>query len=164
MDLKTQFLSIVFKPFSASTGTVAILTRLVVGYGFLQHGLAKAMNGSGRFAEILGGLGVPAPQLMSPLTIAAELGCGLAVLAGAFVPLMCIPMAVILIVAMVSVHLPFGFSSIKLQAVTPEIRFGPPGYEVILLYLVSLSVLAIFGAGPLSVDSLLRKWFKFERS
>lgn len=63
-------------------------------------------------------------------------------------------------VAMYYVHLPFGFSSIKLQAVTPEgIKFGPPGYEVILLYFVGLSVLAILGAGPVSVDSWLKRRF-----
>src|SRR5262245_42161851 len=105
---------------SASTGTVAILTRLIVGYGFLQHGYAKVANGPAHFAASLGGLGVPLPNIMSWLTIVAELVCGGAVLLGLFIPLVCIPMAIILIVALLYVHLPFGFSSIKLQAVTPE--------------------------------------------
>ncbi len=150
-----------FRPFTASTGAVSILTRLVVGFGFIQHGYAKVVNGPDRFALILGGLGIPAADLMSWVTIGAELFCGFAILIGGLVPLMCIPTAAILIVAMLYVHLPFGFSSIKLQAVTPDgIKFGPPGYEVNLVYLVCISTLIILGAGPLSVDSWLKKKFK----
>jgi len=145
-------------------GATIVLTRLVVGFGFLQHGFAKVMNGQGHFATSLQGLGVPAPEFMSWITIGAELICGAAMLIGALVPLICLPMVVILLVAMFVVHLPYGFSSVKLQAVTPDgITFGPPGYEVILLYLVSLLALFLFGAGPLSVDSLLRKRFKIKQ-
>jgi putative oxidoreductase len=71
-----------------------------------------------------------------------------------FTRLMCLPTAVILLVALFTVHLPFGFSSIKIQAVTSEgIKFGPPGYEVILLYLVCLTTLFLLGAGSISVDA-----------
>ena len=157
MDHRYRAFSLLFRPYTTSTGTVSFIVRLVVGYGFIQHGLAKVLNGPDRFAASLSGLGVPSPDIMSWVTIAAELLCGFAVLVGAFVPLMCIPMAVILVTAMLYVHLPFGFSSVKLQAVTSEgIKFGPPGYEVILLYLVCLSALVILGAGPLSVDGWLK--------
>ena len=47
-----------------------------------------------------------------------EIWGGLAVLLGALVPLSAIPMAAVLLVAVFTVHLPYGFSSIKLQAVT----------------------------------------------
>jgi putative oxidoreductase len=128
-----------------------------VGYGFVQHGVAKLLNGPDHFAANLAALGVPAPGIMSWITIISELGCGLAVLVGALIIPVSIPMVIILIVAMLRVHLPFGFSSVKLQAVTPDgIKFGPPGYEVILLYLVCLLTLNILGAGPLSVDSWLK--------
>ena len=39
--------------------------RLVVGYGFLAHGLAKWSKGPAAFASILHAVGVPAPQLMA---------------------------------------------------------------------------------------------------
>ena len=75
-------------------------------------------------------LGVPAPHLMGWLTILVEILGGLAVLLGALVPLASIPMAAVLLVAMVTVHLPYGFSSIKLLAVTAAgAQFGPPGFE-----------------------------------
>ena len=55
-----------------------------------------------------------------------------------------------------TVHLQFGFTSIKLMAVTSAgPQFGPPGYETDLLYIASLIALVFGGAGPLSVDSRL---------
>jgi len=93
---------------------------------------------------------------MAWATILVELIGGFAVLIGAFVWVASIPMAVVLLVAMFTVHLPYGFSSIKLVAVGGAgPRFGPPGYEVALLYLASLAALAVGGSGPLSINSLL---------
>jgi len=92
--------------------------RLIVGYGFMEHGVAKLARGSDAFPAILQALGVPAPHFMAWLTILVELFGGLAVLLGALVPLASIPMAAVLLVAMITVHLPYGFSSIKLLAVT----------------------------------------------
>ena len=37
--------------------------RLIVGYGFMQHGFAKLSRGPDMFAVILQGMGVPAPHL-----------------------------------------------------------------------------------------------------
>src|SRR5262249_60606377 len=85
---------------------------------------------------ILQALGVPAPHVMGWLTIVVEIGGGVAVLLGALVPLASIPMAAVLLVAMITVHLPYGFSAIKLQAVTAAgVQFGPPGFETYPLYL-----------------------------
>ena len=127
--------------------------RLIVGFGFMQHGSAKLSRGSDAFAIILHALGVPAPHFMARLTILIELLGGLAVMLGAFVTLVSLPMAALLLVAIFTVHLPYGFSSIKLIAVTPAgAQFGPVGYECNLLYLACLVALVIGGSGPLSVD------------
>lgn len=67
--------------------------RLIVGYGFMEHGFAKLSRGPDAFAAILQATGVPAPHLMSWLSILTELIGGLAVLLGAFVPLVSLPMA-----------------------------------------------------------------------
>ena len=97
--------------------------RLIVGYGFMEHGFAKLARGPEAFPAILHALGVPAPHLMGWLTILVEIVGGLAVLLGALVPLASIPMAAVLLVAAIAVHLPYGFSSIKLQAVTAAGRW-----------------------------------------
>ena len=127
--------------------------RLIVGFGFMQHGFSKLSRGSDAFVAILHALGVPAPHFMARLTILIELLGGLAVMLGAFVTLVSLPMAALLLVAIFTVHLPYGFSSIKLIAVTPAgAQFGPVGYECNLLYLACLVALVIGGSGPLSVD------------
>ena len=131
----------------------AIPLRLIVGYGFMAHGYAKVARGPDQFAAVLHALSVPAPQVMAWTTIAVELLGGLAVLVGALVPLVSVPMAGVLLVAMFKVHLAYGFSSIKLLSVT-EVgpQFGRPGYEVNLLYLACLATLVLGGSGPWSVD------------
>lgn len=144
-------------PMSLMRRWAPIPIRLIVGYGFNSHGYAKLSRGAGSFATILHGMGVPAPRLMSGLTIGVELLGGAAVLAGAFVAIASIPMSIALLVAAFTVHLPYGFSSVKLIAVTSAgAQFGPPGYEVDLLYLACLAALVLGGSGPLSLDDFLK--------
>ena len=132
--------------------------RLIVGLGFLEHGFAKLSKGPDVFVGILHTLGVPAPHFMAWLSILTELIGGLAVLLGAFVPLVSLPMAGLLFVAILTVHLPYGFSSIKLMSViSGRAQFGPPGYEVDLLYLACLAALVLGGSGPMAIDHYLRK-------
>lgn len=132
----------------------ALPIRLIVGYGFMAHGYAKLARGPEVFIGILHAMGVPAPAMMGWATIAVELLGGFCVLIGAFVPLVSLPMAAVLLVAAITVHLPYGFSSIKLQAFTAAgPRFGPPGYEVALLYLACLATLVLGGSGPFAIDS-----------
>ena len=139
--------------------------RLIVGYGFIAHGFAKLAKGPDAFASILHALGVPAPHLMAWATILTELLGGLAVILGSFVSLVSVPMAAVLLGAMFTVHLPYGFSSIKLMAVTTAgAQFGPPGFEVDLLYVACLAALALTGPGPLAIDSSLRRRNKVGRS
>ena len=132
--------------------------RLIVGYGFMEHAFAKLSRGPEAFTAILHTMGVPAPHFMAWLTIVTELIGGLAVVLGAFVPLVSLPMAVVLFVAMLTVHLPYGFSSIKLLSVmSGRAQFGPPGYELDLLYLACLAALVLGGSGPMAIDHYLRK-------
>jgi putative oxidoreductase len=132
--------------------------RLIVGFGFMEHGYAKLLKGPEAFVSILHSLGVPAPHLMAWLTILTELLGGLSVLLGALVAQISVPMAAVLLVAMFSVHWRYGFSSIKLVAVTPAgAKFGPLGYECDLLYLACLVALVLLGSGPLSIDAVLAR-------
>jgi len=127
--------------------------RLIVGYGFMEHGFAKLSRGPESFAAILHRLNVPAPQSMARVSILTEILGGAAILLGAFVVLASVPMAILLLTAVFTVHLRFGFSSIKLMTVTANgPQFGPPGYECNLLYLACLAALVLGGAGRLSID------------
>ncbi|MEO8523218.1 MAG: DoxX family protein [Caldimonas sp.] len=129
------------------------MLRLIVGYGFIVHGYAKFSRGPETFAVLLQALDVPLPFVSAWLTTLVELIGGLAILMGAFVPIVSLPMSIVLLTAMFTVHLPYGFSSVKLVEVSANgAKFGSVGYEVILLYLASLGALVLGGAGPLSVD------------
>ena len=130
--------------------------RLIVGYGFMEHGFAKLSRGVDSFAAILQAMGVPEPHLMARTTILIELFGGFAVILGAFVAIVSMPMTALLLVAIFKVHLPYGFSSIKLLAVTASgAKFGPVGYEVNLLYIACLAALVMGGSGPFAVDRLI---------
>jgi putative oxidoreductase len=124
----------------------------------MAHGFSKISRGPDAFADILQAIGTPAPHFMAWATILVELLGGLAVLLGAFVALASIPMAAILLVVIFTVHLPYGFSSIKILAVTATgASFGPPGYETNLLYLACLAALVLGGSGPLSIDGFIKR-------
>lgn len=134
----------------------ALPLRLMVGYGFMEHGFAKLERGPAVFTGILQALHMPAAPLLAWATILTELAGGLAVLVGAFVPLVSAPMAIVLVVAILTVHLPNGFSSIKLLGVTAAgAHFGQPGYETDLLYLACLAALVLGGSGPFALDAIL---------
>ena len=135
-----------------------LVLRVIAGCGFMEHGFAKLSRGTDAFTDVLQALSVPLPHLMAWATILTELFGGLAILLGAFVWVVSIPLATVLLTAIVTVHLQYGFSSIKLMAVTPDgPQFGPPGYETGLLYLGCLVVLVMAGTGPWSVDGVIAR-------
>lgn len=136
----------------------ALPLRLIVGFGFLEHGYAKLARGADGFIAILHAIGMPFTYLLGWATIMVEIVGGLMILLGAFVPIAAIPMIVVLLVAIFTVHLPNGFSSIRLLSYDAAgAHFGQPGYETDLLYMAGLVALCIGGAGSLSINRCLRR-------
>ncbi len=132
--------------------------RLVLGLGFVAHGLAKLQRGPERFALVLEALRVPAPHLMAWVTSVLELVGGAGLMLGLAVVPLTVPLAVVMLTALFGVHLRYGFSAIRLEALGPAgARFGPVGYELNLLYLAGLLALGLAGAGPASLDGVLRR-------
>jgi putative oxidoreductase len=131
--------------------------RLIVGFGFMSHGLAKWGRGPARFGKLLQVIGVPFPVPTAWMVTALEVFGGLAILIGVLTALVTIPLIASMLVARFTVHLRFGFSSVNTIGLTASGPvFGPPGYEIDLLYVASLIALALFGPGPLSVGGWLR--------
>jgi putative oxidoreductase len=158
MDLLARAGRLAISPLPVRAAWYAIPLRLIVGFGFMQHGYAKLARGPEDFINILHAIGVPAAFLVGWATILVEIIGGFLILIGAFVSLATIPMAIVLLAAIFTVHLPNGFSSIKLQSFDAAgAHFGQPGYETDLLYLAALIALCLGGAGPLSVDGLLNR-------
>ena len=132
--------------------------RLVIGTGFVVHGWAKLSRGPAGFARLLEQIGVPLPDAMAWVSTVIEILGGVAILAGAFVAVVSIPLIVMMLVAMFTVHLRYGFSAINTIGLTADgPQFGPPGYEVNLLYIAGLLALILGGAGRCSIDRLLAR-------
>jgi len=143
-------------PLPVPTAWYAVPLRLIVGLGYFSHGYAKLSRGADDFIAILHAIGMPFAALLAWATIIVEIVGGLFITFGALVPVAALPMIVVLLVAIVTVHLPNGFSSIKLLSYDASgAHFGQPGYETDLLYLAGLLALCIGGAGPLSLDGYL---------
>jgi len=131
--------------------------RVIVGAGFLAHGMAKWHRGPEKFAKLLQLIGTPSPLATAWLVTGLEVFGGIAIIIGAFVLLASIPLFVSMVVAMLTIHVHYGFSAVNtigLTATGPV--FGPPGYEISLLYMCALAALALVGPGALSVDQWLR--------
>ncbi len=159
MNLLGRASRLAISPLPAPTAWYAIPLRLIVGFGFMQHGYAKLARGPEDFINVLHAMGIPGSFLLGWATIIVEMIGGLSILLGALIPLATMPMVIVLLVAIVTVHLPYGFSSIKLQSFDAAgAHFGQPGYETDLLYLAGLIALCLGGAGPFSIDGLLGRF------
>lgn len=119
--------------------------RIVVGMVFLVHGGQKLfVFGFGGVAAFLGQVGIPAPGLAAVILTAVESLGGLALLLGLFTRWAAIPLAIVMLVAILTVHLKAGF-------------FLPNGYEFALTLLGANVALALLGSGEASVDGVLEK-------
>ena len=129
--------------------------RIILGVGFMVHGWAKLSRGPAAFAELLKQAHVPLPLANAWLVTLLEIFGGLALLMGAFVAIVSVPLILSMLGAMFTVNIKYGFSAVNtigLTAAGP--KFGPPGYEINLLYIAGLVALILGGAGPLSIDAL----------
>ncbi len=119
-----------------------LLARLAVAYGFYEPALMKWSNMSAT-AEWFGSMGIPFPTLNAYMAASTEMLGVILLTLGLFVRLISFPMIVIMIVAIVTVHLPHGFSA------------GDNGFEIPLYYMLFLFIFIAHGAGKFSIDYLL---------
>lgn len=134
---------------------VPIPLRMILGVGFMVHGWAKWSRGPAAFAELLKQAHVPVPFANAWLVTLLEIFGGLALLMGAFVTIISIPLILSMLGAMFTVNIKYGFSAVNTIGLTSAgPQFGPPGYEINLLYIAGLVALILGGAGPLSIDAL----------
>jgi len=138
--------------------------RIFLGIAFLYHGLPKLGGAHAGFVATLQHIGIPAPGFFSWVVTLLEVLGGIALIAGALVPVVAILFIVEMLVAMFTVHLPNGFSFVNITGMTPQgPSFGMPGAEVNLLYIAALLALLIGGPGPLSVDERVVTKDRFPR-
>jgi putative oxidoreductase len=127
--------------------------RLILGFGFAFHGWEKVADGTQSFQGMLEMIGIPGGAATAWFVAILELVGGIALIAGAFVPIIAALLIGDMLVAMVTVHLPHGFSFMNVTGMGADGPiFGMPGYEINLLYIAGLLALVIGGAGAYSVD------------
>jgi putative oxidoreductase len=91
----------------AENGWAILPLRLMVGFGFAAHGYAKLSRGPESLAAILAALGVPQAHVMAWVTSLIEFVGGICLMAGAFVLPLCLPLALVMLTALFSVHLQY---------------------------------------------------------
>jgi len=134
--------------------TAPLFLRLIIGFGYMAHGWAKLSRGPAGFEKLLIQTGVPFPHFTSWLVPFTELFGGLAILLGVFVTIISIPLIITQLVALFTVQIKYGFSSVNTIGLTPNGPvFGPPGFEINLLYIAGLLSLILTGAGIFSIDA-----------
>jgi len=118
------------------------LARLAVAYGFYEPAMMKWAD-IGAIADWFGSMGMPFPTLNAYIAATTEITGVVLLTLGLFTRLISIPLIVVMIVAIVTVHLPHGFAA------------GDNGFEIPLYYILFLALFASLGAGKLSLDYLL---------
>jgi len=119
-----------------------LFARVVVAYGFYEPAMMKWKD-IGSVAEWFGSMGIPFPTLNAYMAASTEvLGVVLLTL-GLLTRAISIPLIVVMIVAIVTVHLPHGFSA------------GDNGFEIPLYYMLFLLVFFSHGAGKFSLDRFI---------
>ena len=119
-----------------------LLARLTIAYGFYEPAMQKWSDISS-VAGWFGSLGIPLPLLNAYMAAATELLGVVLLTLGLFTRLISIPLIIVMIVAITTVHLAHGFSA------------GDNGFEIPLYYMLFLAIFASFGAGKFSLDHLL---------
>ena len=132
-----------------------LLLRLVIGYGSMAHGWVKLSRGPAGFERLLVYTHTPFAHILLWIVPFVEVLGGLAILIGLFTRAAAVPLIITMLTAMFTIQMKYGFSSVNTIGLTPSgPLFGPPGFEINLLYIAGLLSLMITGAGALSVDSL----------
>ena len=116
------------------------------------------MRGPVKFAKLLQYIGTPLPIPTAWGITLLEVFGGLAIIIGLLVAIVSLPLIGTMLVATLTIHIHYGFSSVNTIGMTPAGPvFGPPGYEINVLYIAALLVLALSGPTAVSVDAWLAR-------
>ncbi|MBT8349302.1 MAG: DoxX family protein [Sulfurovum sp.] len=127
---------------SNGQNSALLLARLTLAYGFYEPAMQKWSDISS-VASWFGTIGIPLPTLNAYMAASTELLGVVLLTLGLFTRLISLPLIVVMIVAITTVHLTHGFSA------------GDNGFEIPLYYMLFLAIFASFGAGKFSLDHLL---------
>jgi len=119
-----------------------LIARFLVAYGFYEPAMMKWQD-MNSVAEWFGSMGIPFPTLNAYMAASTEITGVVLLTLGLFTRFISIPLIVIMIVAIVTVHIGNGFSA------------GNNGFEIPLYYMSFLLIFFSHGAGKFSLDRLI---------
>ena len=132
-----------FSRLSEYTKSLALLfARLTIAYGFYEPAMMKFKD-IGSVAEWFGSMGIPFPTLNAYMAASTEVLGVILLTLGFLTRAISIPLIIIMIVAIITVHLPNGFSA------------GNNGFEIPFYYMLFLLTFLSHGAGKFSLDRLI---------
>ena len=118
------------------------MARLAVAYGFYEPAMMK-WNGMENVSSWFETMGIPFPTLSAYMAASVEAAGVVLLILGLFTRFISLPLIFVMIVAIVTVHLPHGFSA------------GDNGFEIPLYYMLFLLIFISNGAGKFSLDRLI---------
>ncbi len=127
---------------SQTQSLALFLARIVVAYGFYEPAMQK-WSDINSVAQWFESLGIPWPLFNAYMAASTEMLGVILLTLGLLTRFISIPLMIVMVVAIVTVHLGNGFTAAN------------NGFEIPLYYLLFLALFASFGAGKLSLDYLL---------
>lgn len=121
-----------------------LVARVAVAYGFYEPAMQKWGN-IDNVAQWFGSMGIPFPLINAYMAATTEILGVILLTLGLLTRVISIPLIIIMIVAILTVHLPNGFSA------------GDNGFEIPLYYMLFLIIFLSHGAGKFSLDNLIYK-------
>ena len=122
-----------------------LFLRLILAYGFFEPAMNKWSDIDAVASWFRDGLGLPMPLLSAYMAASTEI-VGVALLTlGLFVRFISIPLIIVMIVAITTVHLQNGFSA------------ADNGFEIPFYYMLMLIVLLAHGGGKIGIDYFISK-------
>ena len=118
-----------------------LLARVAVAYGFYEPAMMK-WNNITSVAEWFGSMGIPFTLFNAYLVATTEMVGIVFLILGLFTRAISIPLMVIMVVAITTVHLSHGFNA------------ASNGFEIPLYYMLFLFIFLAHGAGRFSLDHL----------
>jgi putative oxidoreductase len=144
MDRASRLRRLVHSVSSSLRWLPPTVARLTIGWVFVESGWGKLHNIQkviGFFTE----LGIPAPQILAPLSAGTELVCGVLMLLGLCTRLASLPLIGIMIVAILTARRK------ELSGLSDLFGF------IEFLYIALCLWLGAYGAGPISLDAVFAR-------
>ena len=118
--------------------------RLILAYGFYQPAMNK-LNDFQSIGQWFESMNYPLPMVSAYLAGFTEILGVVLLTLGLGTRIIAIPLMIVMIVAILTVHAGNGFSA------------GNNGFEIPLYYLLMLFALMVYGSGRISVDAIIGK-------